>query len=91
MANRLDMRIFGRVQGVAYRWHARARALELGLEGWVRNQPDGSVRAVAEGPRDRLESFRDWAARGPDRARVERVEETWLEATGTLGDFTITG
>lgn len=88
---RLEMRIFGRVQGVAFRWHTRAKARELNLQGWVRNRPDGSVRAVAEGPRDVLEAFELWANRGPDRARVDRVEAMWLDATGTLDDFTITG
>lgn len=91
MAQRLDMRIFGRVQGVAFRWHTQAKARELNLKGWVRNRPDGSVRTVAEGPREALEAFEVWANRGPDRARVDRVEALWLDATGTLDDFTITG
>jgi acylphosphatase len=88
---RLDMRVYGRVQGVAFRWYTQARAGELELAGWVRNRPDGSVRIVAEGSRDRLETLRAWAASGPDRARVDRTEVLWLDATGTLGDFTITG
>ena len=88
---RLDLRIFGRVQGVAFRWHACARARELGLAGWVRNRPDGSVRMVAEGPRDRLADLLVWAGRGPDRARVDRVEHDWGDPTGSFTGFDITG
>ena len=91
LVERIDLRIFGRVQGVAFRWYTCARAEELGLTGWVRNRPDGSVRAVAEGPRDHLEKFADWAARGPDRARVDRVEVLWADATGGFTEFRITG
>jgi len=88
---RLDLRIYGRVQGVAFRWHTLRKARDLGLVGWARNRPDGSVRAVAEGPRDRLEAFAAWAARGPDHARVDRTEADWLDPTGSFTDFDITG
>ena len=88
---RLELRIRGRVQGVAFRWYMRDRARALGLTGWVANQPDGTVRTVAEGERAALEAFRDWAARGPDTARVDRLEEFWCEANGAFADFEITG
>jgi acylphosphatase len=88
---RLDMKVYGRVQGVAFRWHTRARARELGLTGWVRNRPDGSVRIVAEGDRAPLEALLAWAGRGPDRARVDRVEPVWVDATGSFTAFDITG
>lgn len=88
---RLDLKVHGRVQGVAFRWHTCARARDLGLVGWVRNRPDGSVRIVAEGSRDKLEALLAWAGRGPDRARVDRVEPSWVEPTGSLTGFDITG
>ncbi|MBE0567218.1 MAG: acylphosphatase [Krumholzibacteria bacterium] len=84
---RLEITVWGRVQGVAFRWHTCARARQLGLVGRVRNRPDGSVRIVAEGPREALEALAAWALRGPDRARVDRRELTWGEATGTFGEF----
>ncbi len=88
---RLDITVTGRVQGVAFRWYTQKRALSLGLTGWVRNQADGSVRMVAEGPRCDLETFLDWAAGGPDHARVDRREFAWSEAANSFDDFLITG
>ena len=88
---RLDLRVFGRVQGVAFRWHAQRKARALNLTGWVRNLPDGSVRLVAEGERTDLQTLLDWAVRGPQGARVDRQEVFWGEAAGTFDDFLITG
>lgn len=65
--------VSGRVQGVFYRASAQKRARELGLRGWVRNQSDGRVEALACGPADRLEAFADWCRSGPPRARVTDV------------------
>ena len=88
---RLEIRVRGRVQGVAFRAHARTRARQLGLVGWVRNEPDGSVRLVAEGPDDALRALADWAARGPDHARVDHRELAWGQASGTFSEFIIKG
>jgi acylphosphatase len=88
---RLDITVQGRVQGVAFRWYTQKKALSLGLTGWVRNQPDGSVRMVAEGPKLDLETFCDWAMHGPDHARVDHQEIAWSEAAGKFEDFLITG
>ena len=60
---RLELRIRGRVQGVAFRWYAREQAQQLGVTGTVRNLPDGSVRIVAEGKREALEALLIWARR----------------------------
>lgn len=68
-----QLRIEGQVQGVGYRHGLRREALRLNLTGWVRNRSDGSVEAVARGPRDRLEALAYWARRGPPTARVSRV------------------
>ncbi|TVP78572.1 MAG: acylphosphatase [Gemmatimonadales bacterium] len=64
----------GRVQGVGFRWSARNEARRLGLAGWVRNEEDGSVLAVARGGAEALEAFSTWLADGPPAARVEGVE-----------------
>lgn len=84
---RLDVTVFGRVQGVGFRYFVLRRATELGLRGWVANQSGGSVRCVAEGPRDRLELLLERIRAGPVSATVERVSEAWMPATGTLGPF----
>ena len=84
---RLDATISGRVQGVGFRYFVLDAAMALRLDGWVANTPEGAVRCVAEGPRDRLESLLDRLREGPAAAIVERVSEAWMPATGTLGPF----
>lgn len=88
---RLEVTVHGRVQGVAFRYHTQTQARKLGVTGWVRNNPDGSVRMVAEGRRSDLETFQAWAVRGPDHARVDRQETFWSQAAGKFDDFLITG
>ncbi len=88
---RVEILVRGQVQGVAFRWYTLQKAQALGLTGWVRNRPDGSVRMVAEGTRGDLEAFRDWALLGPDHARVDGHEISWSAAAGEFDDFLITG
>lgn len=91
MIARLDVIVAGRVQGVGFRWHTAQKAKALGLVGWVRNLPDGTVRVVAEGPRRSAESLLTWLTQGPDRARVDRCDPQWFEATGEFDHFNIAG
>ncbi|HUH31362.1 MAG TPA: acylphosphatase [Rhodanobacter sp.] len=65
--------VTGRVQGVFYRASTRQRALELGLVGYARNQPDGSVEVVASGPDVALDALQSWLQQGPPAAQVARV------------------
>jgi acylphosphatase len=66
--------VHGRVQGVWFRDSVRRLAEERGVRGWVRNNADGTVEAVFEGERERVETLVAFCARGPSGARVERVE-----------------
>jgi acylphosphatase len=67
--------VHGRVQGVFFRGSTVERAREVGVSGWVRNRPEGTVEAVFEGsPRQVAEMVR-YCRQGPSWARVERVEE----------------
>jgi acylphosphatase len=75
----------GRVQGVGFRYGLARRADSLGVAGWVQNEPDGSVAAVLEGPRDRVESLVDWCRRGPSGAAVRRLDVTWHEPDELAG------
>jgi len=86
---RLDAVIHGRVQAVGYRVFAARLATDLGLSGWVANQPDGSVRCVAEGMRPALERLLAGLRAGPAGARVESVTETWGSAVEDLDGFRI--
>lgn len=78
-------RVRGRVQGVGYRYFALKRAEELGLSGFVRNMPDGSVEVIAEGEDARLSQFEARLKEGPSFARVEEVERLALEPRGDSG------
>ena len=86
---RLDATVSGRVQGVGFRYFVLREAMDLGLDGWVANTADGSVRCVAEGPRDRLERLLVRLEEGPAAAVVDHVSAAWMPATGTLGRFAV--
>ena len=86
---RLDATVIGRVQGVGFRYFALRRGMDLGLEGWVANERDGSVRTRAEGPREDLERFLDDLDEGPPAAIVDRVTAAWSPPIGDLGPFSI--
>lgn len=75
----------GRVQGVGFRYFALKRAEELGLAGFVRNMPDGSVEVIAEGADPQLSQFEARLKEGPSFARVEGVERLALEPRGDSG------
>ncbi len=68
------MKIYGRVQGVAFRYYAREKALSLGIRGFVKNMPDGSVYIEASGDTDSMDRFIDWCRHGPTPARVSNIE-----------------
>ena len=69
------VRVHGRVQGVGFRWHTRRRARALGLAGFVRNLPDGSVEVAWRGSDEGVAALRDWLSRGPPGARVDDVQD----------------
>lgn len=75
----LTLSITGQVQGVNFRRFICDKARELKLVGWVRNNDDGTVTAVAQGDRDRLTELRDSCVHGPSWAQVSRVEDTWKQ------------
>ncbi len=79
----------GRVQGVYFRANCAEKAEALGLQGYVRNMPDGSVEAVLEGDRPGIEACIDWNKTSQPYARVETVEVTWSEPRGDLRGFHI--
>ncbi|MEO6999820.1 MAG: acylphosphatase [Terracoccus sp.] len=73
----------GRVQGVGFRWWARARALELGLVGHARNTSDGRVEVVAQGRGDALEQLVELLQESPSTTgRPGRVESVVVQRAG---------
>jgi len=84
---RVHLLISGRVQGVLFRQHARAKALEFGLTGWAKNLIDGKVEIVVEGSKEKVEEFVRRVKQGPQLARVDNVETAEEEYTGEIEDF----
>ena len=72
--NVLHCFVTGRVQGVFFRASTEKEAVQLGLDGWVRNLRDGRVEVFAQGDARSLETLRQWLEIGPDYAHVERLE-----------------
>jgi acylphosphatase len=87
---RVHVHITGRVQGVFFRASAEAEAKRLGLTGWVRNRPDGSVELVAEGSRTKLDDLVAWCRHGPPRAEVDDVQIEWGPFIGEFPSFRAT-
>ena len=75
----------GHVQGVGFRWSARAEAHRLGVTGWVRNLPDSTVETEIEGDESAVQRMLDWLRHGPAGARVDGVSVTELDAIGGEG------
>jgi acylphosphatase len=86
---RVHVVVQGRVQGVYYRAAARDRARQLGISGWVRNCPDGSVEILAEGEKAALIQLVAWCRQGPPAAVVTQVTTDWRTATGEFVGFVV--
>ncbi|HTY18828.1 MAG TPA: acylphosphatase [Myxococcota bacterium] len=82
---RRRVRVHGRVQGVWFRGSTERRARTLGLAGWVRNRPDGSVEAIFEGRPDAVDAALAFCREGPPGARVERVDVSEEAPEGLAG------
>jgi acylphosphatase len=86
----LSATVYGRVQGVFFRYFVRNEASGLGLKGYVRNLASGdAVEVQAEGERRQLNKLLEQLKVGPPGARVERMEVKWAEYTGRFDDFSV--
>lgn len=81
--------IRGRVQGVCFRLETRDAARQQGVNGWVRNRPDGSVEALIEGERDSVEAVLAWCRRGPTISEVTDLSVSWETYSGEFSRFEI--
>lgn len=86
---RMSAIVYGRVQGVVFRVHTQDEARRLGVNGWVANQRDGSVRVEAEGADEALHSLVAWLHKGPPAAKVTNVEVSWSQGTGEFYSFQV--
>jgi acylphosphatase len=67
---KIHVLVTGRVQGVGYRAYVQANALQLGIQGWVRNLPTGTVELVAQGPASLIAELEDTLWAGPPLSKV---------------------
>ena len=84
---RLHAIVSGRVQGVNFRYYTSHEAQRLHVTGWVRNNADGTVEVMAEGPREQLDQLLTFLHEGSPAAEVKEVREHWHDATGEFTDF----
>jgi acylphosphatase len=81
----VSVRVTGRVQGVGFRASTVRQAHALEVTGWVRNNADGSVQALVQGPHDVIDRMLSWLLVGPPHARVDNLETSEV-ATERLYD-----
>lgn len=87
---RLSAKVYGRVQGVFFRYFVKNAAKNLGLKGYVRNLPSGNaVEVQAEGDKQQLEKLIEQLKIGPPGAWVNRVEIDWSGYSREFTDFSI--
>ncbi|MEJ2154659.1 MAG: acylphosphatase [Desulfobacteraceae bacterium] len=82
--------ISGRVQGVFFRVETQRAAERIGVKGWVRNQSDGTVAALFEGSKERVDQAIEWCWQGAPMSRVTDVSVQWETPTGQYDTFDIT-
>jgi acylphosphatase len=85
----LHVWVEGRVQGVFFRDSTRKRAIELGLNGWVKNLDDGGVEAVFQGEKAGCEKALQYVAIGPRAAYVTQIDHEWVDDDTTYSGFEI--
>ena len=79
-----EIRIYGRVQGVGFRFFTTRKAQLYQIKGWVKNMPDGSVKCIAEGEESNIQEFIKELKKGP---RSARVRDTEIEKTQELQNY----
>lgn len=89
MSKRIELKIYGRVQGVFYRDTARRKARKLGLTGWIRNESDGTVITMAEGEEESLKKFIEWCYNGSIFAKVSKIDVQWKQFENEFDEFNI--
>ena len=83
------IKVYGKVQGVSFKAYCLKKAQEIGLCGWVQNNPDKSVEIFAQGNQNQLNEITFWANSGSPYARVDKVEITQIPVISTKQTFKI--
>lgn len=86
---RVEVTVSGRVQGVSFRYYTLRRAQMLGIEGWVKNMPNGKVKVLIEGHKQKVQQMLDWLKEGPSMANVTNLDYQYGSYKGEFGSFEI--
>jgi acylphosphatase len=86
---RVEVRVFGRVQGVGFRYFATEEAQLRGLQGWARNLPDGTVEVIVQGPGETIEAYLEALRQAPPPAHVTHIRAEAAAPDATLQGFSI--
>ena len=86
---RVHVWVQGRVQAVGFRAFVQQNALQIGVNGWVRNVGYDTVEAVAEGTKEQIEGFLQMVKRGPLGSRVDESREVWEQVMGEFEAFRV--
>ena len=86
---RIHVMVSGKVQRVWFRKQTQVKALELGLNGWVKNLFTNAVEITAEGNINNLTEFTGWLQNGPPLAKVDKLSIEWFPAKNEFNSFKI--
>jgi len=89
MEKQVSIIVFGRVQGVGFRYFIKTKAQKLGLKGWVQNQADGSVKIKAKGDKEKIKELVNWCNKGSLFTQIEKIQIKEQKTENDLKDFTI--
>lgn len=81
--------VFGKVQGVFFRYSTKQKADALGIKGFTRNMPDNSVEIIAQGNEESLNKFIEWLKQGPELAIVEKIDVSYETSQENFNDFSV--
>ncbi|MCH8004581.1 MAG: acylphosphatase [Nanoarchaeota archaeon] len=86
---RVNIKVHGYVQGIFFRSNTKKIAESLGLNGYAKNMPDGTVEVVAEGPEDKLKELIEFCKKGPEAAEVSKIDVKFDKASNGFDGFEI--
>jgi acylphosphatase len=86
---KVNIKIYGRVQGVFFRHNTKKVADKLNVKGWVKNNSDGTVEAVIEGDKKDVDRLINWCRKGPIGSKVEKIEVKEVRYRKEFDNFSI--
>jgi len=86
---RINIVVHGLVQGVFFRYNTKKESLNLGLKGYAKNLPDGTVEIVAEGPEDKLKELMEYCKKSPGAAQVDKVDVKFEKPKNEFQSFEV--